>query len=431
MRLRTALIAAAAASLSAALAGGTAASAAAAPSGRNISWTASWASAPQPPVASSTAFGPNWSTDGYSDQTVRQTIRLSSGGGQVRLRLSNQYGTQPLTVSGATVAEARSGGAGIQPGTMRTVTFHRARSVTIPAGRAAASDAAALPVTPLESLTITLYFAGPTGPSTFHEDGLTTTYRAAGDHVADPGSGAFAGATSHSYYYLDGVDVAGGRSRGTVVAFGDSISNGHNSTVGASARYSDVLAGRLAAAHIPLGVANAGITGNLLLSQVPCFGQAGLARFQRDALGQPGVRAVILLEGTNDIWDSRNIPACGITPAVTARQLIGGYQTLIRAAHARGVRVVGVTMLPFKASYEQPADFAQAEAIRQEVNHWIRTSGQYDAVADFASVVADPADPQQLNPAYDSGDHLHPNDAGYRALAYAVNLADLPVSRPR
>ena len=154
-------------------------------------------------------------------------------------------------------------------------------------------------------------------------------------------------------------------------------------------------------------------------------GEAGVARFQRDALGQPGVRTVILLEGTNDIWDSRNIPACGVTPAVTAQQLIRGYQTLIRAAHARGIRVAGATMLPFKASYEQPADFAQAEAVRQAVNHWILTSGQYDVVVDFAAVVADPADPQQLNPAYDSGDHLHPNDAGYRALADAINLAGL------
>jgi lysophospholipase L1-like esterase len=425
MKLSTAVIAATAISLPAVLVTGAAASASTTATGRAAHWDASWASAPQPPVASSSTFGPNWSTGGFSDQTVRQTIRLSSGGGQVRIRLSNQYGRQPLHLTGATVAEARPGGAGIRPGTEHTLRFHRARSVTIPAGQAAASDAAALPVTALESLTVTLYFAGPTGPSTFHEDGLTTTYAASGDQLADTTGAAFTGTTSHSSYYLDGVDVSGGANRGTVVAFGDSISNGHNSTVGASARYSDVLAERLAAAHRPLGVANAGITGNLLLNQVPCFGEAGVARFQRDALGQPGVRTVILLEGTNDIWDSRNIPACGVTPAVTAQQLIRGYRTLIRAAHARGIRVVGATMLPFKASYEQPADFAQAEAVRQAVNHWILTSGQYDVVVDFAAVVADPADPQQLNPAYDSGDHLHPNDAGYRALADAINLAGL------
>ncbi|HEU5391657.1 MAG TPA: GDSL-type esterase/lipase family protein [Streptosporangiaceae bacterium] len=237
---------------------------------------------------------------GFSDQTIRQTIRLSRGGSRIRIRLPNRYGARPLHVTGATIAEALDGAA-LMPGTMRRLSFRGARSVTIPAARSAASDATALPVFPLESVTITLFFAGTTGPSTFHEDGLTTSYRATGDHLSDPGSAAFAGTTSHSYYYLDGVDVTGGGTRGTVVAFGDSISNGHNSTVGASKRYTDALAERLAAAHLPLGVANAGITGNLLLSQLPCFGEKGVARFQRDALSQPGVRAVIVEEGTNDI----------------------------------------------------------------------------------------------------------------------------------
>lgn len=222
MKPRTTLIAAIAAGLSAALAAGPAASASAAPYRDAAPWSASWSSAPQPPVASSDQFGPNWSTAGFSGQTVRQVIRLSSGGSRVRIRLSNQYGATPLRLTGATIAET-SGGAAAQPGTMRPLTFHRAYSVTIPAGQITVSDAAALLVTPLESLTITLYFAGTTGPSTFHEDGLTTTYRASGNHLYDQGTAAFAGVTSHSYYYLDGVDVAGGRTRGTVVAFGDSI----------------------------------------------------------------------------------------------------------------------------------------------------------------------------------------------------------------
>jgi len=424
MKPRSSFMAAVTAVLAAALAAGPAAAASSpAPAGP---WSASWASAPQPPVASSDAFGPNWSMTGFSDQSIRQVIRLSHGGSRIRIRLSNRYGARPLHVTGATIAEALDGAAP-RPGTIRRLSFRGARSVTIPAGRSTASDATALPVSSLESVTITLFFAGATGPSTFHEDGLTTSYRATGDHLADPGSAAFAGTTSHSYYYLDGVDVSGGGARGTVVAFGDSISNGHNSTVGASKRYTDALAGRLAAAHVPLGVANAGITGNLLLSQLPCFGEKGVARFQRDALGQPGVRAVIVEEGTNDIWDSQANHNCGteITPVVTARQIIGGYQVLIRAAHARGIRVVGATMLPFKAPYESPADFAKAEAVREAVNRWILTSGQYDAVADFARAVADPADPQRLNPVYDSGDDLHPNDAGYQAIAAAINLGDL------
>ena len=213
--------------------------------------------------------------------------------------------------------------------TMRSLTFRGGRSVTIPAGQVTASDATGLHVAPLESLTITLYFATPTGPSTFHEDGLTTTYQAAGDHARNTGAAAFDGPTSHSYYYLTGVDVAA-RGAGTVVAFGDSITNGHNSTVGGNARYTDALAERLIADHSPLSVANAGITGNLLLHQLPCFGETGITRFGRDALGQPAVRTVILMEGSNDIWDSQAAHGCGTmtTPAVTAGQIIGGFRAL-------------------------------------------------------------------------------------------------------
>jgi lysophospholipase L1-like esterase len=387
-------------------------------------WSTSWASAMQRPVAGSDATGPNWSMDGFTNQTIRETVRVSDGGASVRIRLSNTYGTGPLVITGATVARTRTGAA-VEPGTVRTLTFDGRRSTTIAAGRVGASDAAALHITPLESLTITLYLAGASGPATFHEDGLTTTYQATGDHRSDTGGTAFSGGTSHSFYYLTGVDVAGGGSRGTVVSFGDSITNGHNSTLGGNARYTDALADRLTSAHRQLNVANVGISGNLLLSELPCFGGTGVDRFQRDALDQPGVRTVILLEGENDIWDSEGDFGCGVTSRVTADELIAGYKSLIAAAHARGVRVIGVTITPFKAPYIAPADFERAEAIRDQVNDWVRTSGAYDGVADFAGAVADPADPQQLNPAYNSGDFLHPDDAGYAALAATINLRDL------
>jgi lysophospholipase L1-like esterase len=415
-----AIIAAAAAALAATLTAGSAASASRQQPVTN--WSASWTSAMQQPTASTPAFGDNWSMAGFSDQTVRQEVRVSGGGDVARIRLSNLDGTEPLHIKAVTIAES-AGGAATEPGTMRTLTFRGSRPVTIPAGQATASDATGLPVAPLESLTVTLYFAAATGPATFHEDGLTTTYQATGDHARDRGAGAFGGTASHSYYYLTGVDV-GTRGRAAVVAFGDSITNGHNSTVGGDARYTDDLAGRLVASHRPLSVANAGITGNLLLHQLPCFGETGITRFQRDALGQPGVRTVILMEGSNDIWDFQD-HGCGATPAITAAQLIDGFRTLIQAAHARGVRVVGATILPFKANYESAADFQHAEAIREAVNNWILGSGEYDAVADFAAAVADPADPEQLNPRYDSGDHLHPNDAGYRAIAATIDLGDL------
>ncbi|TDU88360.1 lysophospholipase L1-like esterase [Kribbella voronezhensis] len=374
-------------------------------------WSADWTSAMQPPTSSSA---------GFDDQTVRQVVRLSAGGTRWRIRLSNQYGTTPLRVARATIA--RTGvGASVRPGSLRELAFHGARSTTIPAGGLAASDPTILSAGPLEQLTITLYLAKVTGPATFHEDGLTTTYLADGDHSSDVAGAAFTGTTSHSIFYLAGVDVTG--RRGTVVAFGDSLTNGHNSTVGADRRYSDALAERLIRTGRP--VVNAGISGNLLLSELPCFGESGITRFRRDALDQPGVRTVIVAEGINDIWDSEGDFGCGITRRVTAEDLIRGYRSLIRAAHARGVRVIGGTITPFKADYIPPADFERAEAIRRQANTWIRTCGQYDGVADFAHAVADSADPQRLDPAYNSGDSLHPNDAGYRAMAAAVDLANL------
>ena len=385
-------------------------------------WTATWASAMQQPVAANAATGPNWSMGGFSHQTVRQIARVSRGGSQVRIRLSNVYGTKPLAITGATIAATRDG-ASVEPGTARFVTFHGERSMSIAPGAAAASDAVRLRVTTLESLTVTLYFAGTTGPATFHEDGLTTTYQAAGDHRFDTDSDAFGGATSHSYYYLTGIDVAGGPTRTAVVTFGDSITNGHNSTVGGNDRYSDALAVRLARAHQSIGVANSGITGNELINGLPCFGDPGLDRFRRDALDEPGVRTIVLLEGANDIWDSEGpYGGCGETPRVTADQIVDAYSSLIRAAHDRGIRVIGATITPFKAPYMSAADFARAETIRDAVNAWVLHSGAYDSVVDFAKAVADPADPQQIDPAFNSGDFLHPNDAGYRAIADAFNL---------
>ncbi|WP_433360029.1 SGNH/GDSL hydrolase family protein [Actinoplanes sp. CA-142083] len=376
-------------------------------------WTATWstaniAAAPDP------FGGTNWA-DGFENQSLRQPVRVSRGGSEVRIRLSNVYGSAPLRLAGASIARSAQGPS-VEPGSQRAVLFGGRRSAVVPAGRQLSSDAVALRVAPLERLTVTLYFAGRTGPATFHPFALATAYRAAGNHLRDGSGGAYT-ETSQSWYYLSGIDVSGGYG-GTVVAFGDSITDGAFSTPDANNRYPDELAERLVAAGSGKAVVNAGIGGNRVLTDSPGFGDRATARFGRDALDQPGVRTVIVLEGINDIGLGVGAEA----QPVTAEQLIAGHRKLIRAAHARGVRMIGATILPF-AGVTYPGYYTEeGEKVRDAVNRWIRTGGEYDAVADFDRALADPADPDRLNPAYDGGDGLHPNDAGMRAMAEAVDL---------
>ncbi|WP_444947294.1 GDSL-type esterase/lipase family protein [Micromonospora ureilytica] len=384
-----------------------------------VGWSTAWSAAHHHPVPGNDWDGPNWSVPGFADQSVRQVVRVSAAGSLIRIRLSNRYGSQPLRLTGATVGRPISGAA-VRPGTLLPVTFERRLSTTVPAGTEATSDPVRLPVRALEALTVTLYFAGPTGPATFHQGGLTSTYRSTGDHRFDHRAAAFTGETSQSWYHLAGVDVAGSpRTRGTVVTFGDSQTDGYGSTPGADNRYPDQLAERLVATGRPLAVANAGISGNKLLADSPCYGEQGVTRFRRDALGLPGVRVAVVLIGINDIGGG-GYPdfGCGASPVVTAAQLIDGHRALIRAARADRVAVVGVTMPPMKkaAGY----DTAQNETLRDEVNRWIRGSGEYDAVVDLDRILADPTDPDALRPAYDHGDHLHLNDAGATVAAAAV-----------
>lgn len=383
-------------------------------------WTGTWSTSMI--AAFPDFFGtPNWS-GGFDNHSVRQPIRVSRGGAALRIRISNVYGTIPLRLTGASIGRAGDG-ASIRPGSLRTVPFGGRPEAVVPAGRQLSSDVVPLRVDALERLTVTLYFAAPTGPATFHPQAMATSYRAAGDRLRDP-SGAAYTETSQSWYYLSGVDVVGPqprRDRGVVVAFGDSITDGAFSTPDANNRYPDELAERLVAAGRRLGVVNAGIGGNRVLTDAGGLGERATVRFGRDALGQPGVRTVIVLEGINDI--GLGVGAGG--EPVTARQLIDGHRALLRAAHARGVRVIGATILPF-AGVIYPGYYTErGEAVRDAVNRWIRTSGEYDAVADFDRALADPADPDRLNPAFDSGDGLHPNDAGMRAMAETVDLGTL------
>ncbi|MEU1820989.1 SGNH/GDSL hydrolase family protein [Streptomyces abikoensis] len=398
-------------------------------------WRAGWSAPVQRP---SSGFEENWAETGFDHQSVRQVVRVTDGGSGARIRLSNRYGAAPLTVDAASLALAGAG-AEARPGTLRSLTFDGASSVVVPAGGEVVSDAAELPVEPLSSVTVTLYFAGPTGPATFHAQAYATSFRAPGDRTADAGAEGFTERT-HSWYYLSdvevtgvevtgeamtGTEVTGGAdvASGTVVAFGDSLTDGFGSTVGADRRYPDALAERLRAAGRSRAVLNAGIGGNLLLNDSPWFGERAPARFDRDVLDKPGVRSVIVLVGLNDIGFSEvDLPTYRPNPLVSVAELTAGYAELVERAHRRGVRVIGGTLLPFKgAEYHTP----RAEAKRVALNEWIRTSGVFDAVADFAAALAAPDDAETLDPAYDSGDHKHPNDAGYRVMAGAVPLESL------
>lgn len=383
-------------------------------------WTSAWGVGLHRPIAPLPWSWPNWAWEGFSDQSLRQVVRVSAAGSQIRVRLSHRYGQQPLRVTRATVAKAAQGAA-VRPGTLRELRFEDRDSVVVPVGAERRSDPIHLPVDPLEKLTVTLHLATATGPVTLHEDGLNTAYRAAGDRTDHTSGDAFAGETSQSHYIVSGVEVRGVRNEGSVVAFGDSITDGWGSTPGTHRRYPDRLGERLLADGRRLGVVNSGISGNMLLTESRCFGDSGITRFRHDALGQVGVRTAVVLIGINDIGGG-GLPdwGCGVRPTVSAEQLIAGHLRLIQAAHRRGVAVIGATLTPFKgyADYYTP----QKEEVRDAVNQWVRTSGAYDAVVDLDQVLADPrpGHRDELAAAYDSGDGLHPNDAGMDAIAEAV-----------
>lgn len=294
----------------------------------------------------------------------------------------------------------------------------------IPPGAEALSDPVHLTVPALQDLAVSVYLPQPTGPATQHSDAQQDNYVASGNHALDDSGAAF-GTVTQSWFFLDSVDVLDrSRDAGTVVAFGDSITDGYQSTVNANARWPNDLARRLDARYgQTLSVADEGISGNRVLNDSLCCGVNALARFDRDVVDRAGAREVILLEGINDIGFSQLTgPLTAPQTNVSAAQIIAGYEQLIAQAHAAGLKIFGGTLTPFKgAAYWTPA----GEAKREAVNHWILTSGEFDGVINFAKAVADPSDPLIFNPAYDSGDHLHPNDAGYQAMANAIRLSML------
>lgn len=387
-------------------------------------WDGAWTAAIMRPSGS--PWFPTWAEQGFQDQSVRQVVRVGLSGSTLRIRLSNAYGDAPLHVTGASIGRAADGAA-VQPGTIRTLRFAGSPSATVPARGRVVSDPLAFPVEARERLTVTLHFKGATGPASYHQVSMTTSYRATGDHHRDAAPTAFTESVEPgfgSWYYLEGVEVADARARpDAVVAFGDSITDGFGATVDGDDRWTDVLAERLLAAGRARPVLNAGIGSNKLLTDSACGGDAGVSRFARDVLEQPRVGTAIVLIGINDIQlhDDRMCKVDRDDPPVTAGRLIAGHRTMIRAAHARGVRIIGATLLPWGGSVNWNVD---AEAIRGEVNAWIRTGGEYDAVVDFDRAL-DPGGSGRMPDGLHMGDHLHPSPAGYRVMAEAIDLGVL------
>jgi lysophospholipase L1-like esterase len=374
-------------------------------------WVTTWSASPQAATPDTLA------TIGFDDQTVRNIVFTSVGGDAVRLELTNVFGVRPLRVGHVTVALAGPGAA-VVPGTIHEVTFGGSVSFQIPAGGQLLSDPVATPVQPLQDLAVSVYLPGRTGVTTFHSDGQQVNWvSTAGDYTDDDSGDAFTTAVG-SWFYLSDVLVRSSGAEGTVVAFGDSITDGYQSTMGANDRWPNDLARRLEARNGPtLSVADEGISGNRILNDSVFFGPSAEARFGRDALDVPGARDIILLEGINDIGFGTNPSHPGLE--VSAAEIIAGDEQLIAQAHAAGLKIFGATLLPFRgAGYYTAA----GEDEREAVNAWIRTSGAFDGVIDFDRAMRDPADPLALNPAYDSGDHLHPDDAGYQAMANAIDL---------
>jgi lysophospholipase L1-like esterase len=380
------------------------------PSGHPRGWVGTWEAA----IAQDTA-------DSFANYSIRNVVHLSLGGSATRIRLSNRFGTGPLVFGHVTVAVQVAGGnsANAVPGSVRDVTFTGRRAVTARAGGDVLSDPVALPVAAQANLLVTVYLpASPAGSVTYHGLAEQTSYLSpTGDHAADPSGTAYTQQTS-SWFFVTGVDVRDPVAAGSVVTLGDSITDGALSSYGANHRWPDVLARRLLAlpAHRQLGVQNAGISGNRLLlpGNPPVFGPSALSRLDGDVLSRTGVRTVIVMEGINDIQQSPH--------QTDPKKIEAALLEIAARAHGRGLRVIGATLTPFEGWTVYDATL---EATRQAVNDFIRTSRAYDAVVDFDRVVRDPADPHRMLPAYDSGDHLHPGDAGYQAMGDAVDLSRL------
>jgi lysophospholipase L1-like esterase len=395
-------------------------------------WVSTWATSPQAPRAQpaarpTTAAAPAAATPArpaaarpvpiasFHDQTIRMIAHTTIAGGRVRIELSNAFGSKPVIIGAAHIA-LRDKESAIVPATDRALLFNGRPGCWIPVGATELSDAVSLDLPAESDLAVSIYIPEDTTADTLHAVGLHSTYVSQGDATGQAMM-AEASMSSQSYYWLSNIDVAAGDAA-AIVTFGDSITDGATSTANTDRSWPSFLARRLAASGgANIAVLNEGISGNRLLRDGA--GVNALARFDRDVLAQPGVKWLTIMEGINDIGLGSRDEAQA-NDAVTSGDLIGALKQLIDRAHAHGIKVIGATLTP----YEGAAYYSESgEKMRATVNQWIRSSGAFDAVVDFDAVTRDPENPKRLRVAYNISDHLHPNDAGYEAMANAIDLS--------
>ena len=379
-------------------------------------WIVSWAASQQVPEPNNAL-----PSDDLRDATVRQIFHLSAGGSALRVHVSNAFGTGALHLNSVHIAHPVTPvSPAIDPATDKALTFAGSQDLTIPPGAEYISDPVDYPVRALSDLVVTFYLEVPPASQTGHPGSRATSYFVHGNLVS---AADLPGAKHVDHWYqISAVDVLSGKGAASIVALGDSITDGHGATTNGNDRWTDVLAMRLQASRQTrnVGVSNEGIGGNHLLTDG--LGPNALARFDRDVLAQAGVRWLIIFEGVNDLGGLARAGEVSQEEHTTrVRRVIAAYEQIIARAHAHGIRIIGATITPYVGSdYYHPGP--PSEADRQAVNEWIRAPGHFDAVIDFDAVVRDPGQPNRLRPAYDCGDHLHPSPAGYKAMAESIPL---------
>lgn len=385
-------------------------------------WVASWGASQQIPEPQNALL-----TDDLRDATVRQIVHLSVGGTALRVHVSNAFGTEALHFTAVHIARPLSApSSAIDAATDHALTFAGNPDVTVPPGAEFVSDPLEYPVTPLSDLAVTFHLDAQPSRQTSHPGSRATSYYVHGDFV---GAANLADANQPDpkhvdhWYQISAIDVRAMAGASSIVALGDSITDGHGATTNGNDRWTDVLAARLQASPATrnIGVSNQGIGGNHLLTDG--LGPNALSRFDRDVLAQAGVRWVIVFEGVNDLGGlARNGEVTPAEHAALVQRVIAAYRQIVVRAHAQGLRVLGATITPYVGSeYYHPGPLSEAD--RQTVNAWIRAQANFDAVIDFDAAVRDPQSQDKLLPAYDCGDHLHPSPAGYKAMADSITLS--------